>query len=467
MKISIITVFPELHEVFLKTSIIGRAIDKGLLQCNLVRFSDMCAPKERIDEPTVGPGVGMVLKPEVVEKALNTCYEKWGRGYTIFFSPQGVTLTQRILDRVVTRIAGGHAAEQSVNQSCVEERCDTCDHDHIVLVCSRYEGVDERVQAHYADLVLSVGDFVVMGGDLPAQLFLEGLLRLLPGIVGKQESVEHDSFQGAVLDYPSYGLPVAWKGYEIPDILRSGNHAAIEAWRVDQAMKKTVLRRFDWFASSGPTREQVTHAKEKIPNHYVALMHTEVNLKDGRVGTTSIASIDIHDTARACATYAIENFFIATPLVDQQQIVKTFLGFWRSEQGTKYNPSRQHAVSIVRLVDSFADIIAAIEEKEGVRPIIVTTSAKHHAFAQKIDYKSQSIVWAHERPVLFVFGTGQGLSDAILSQADYLLVPVNGLTTYNHLSVRSAVSIILDRWIGLQPDLALLPERKKKTQNLL
>lgn len=455
MKISIITVFPEIHETFIKTSIIGRAVEKGLLAFNIVRFSDMCPPKERIDEPIVGHGVGMVIKPDVVQKAIGVCEEKWGRGFKIFFSPQGIKLDQVVLAEVAKTL--GYAGKSMLNDG--QARIGTSAIPHIILVCPRYEGMDARVEEHYADLLISIGDYVVMGGDLPAQVFLEGFLRLIPGIVGKQESVVGDSFQSPFFDHPAYGLPVTWENKTVPEVLRSGNHAEINRWRKEASVKNTINHRFDWFSSNRPSDDDIKLARQHIPKHYVALMHTDVNLKEGRVGSTSVASLDIHDTARACATYGVKNFFIVCPLLDQQRIVKTFLDFWMSEQGGKYNSNRQEAIRLVRQLESFEQLLAAIEAQEGVRPIIVTTSAKHHDFGIKIDYRSQGEVWRHNRPVLFVFGTGQGLSDAILAQSDYLLVPVEGLVPYNHLSVRSAVSIILDRWLGLHPKLCCCFDR--------
>jgi tRNA (guanine37-N1)-methyltransferase len=431
MKISLITVFPELHKTFLQTSLIARACEKKLIEVNLVRFSDMCAPKERIDEPTVSHGAGMIIKPEITQKAIEQCQEKWGNGFKIFFSPQGQKLTQPLLNKF-------------------SEKFNSQENTHLILVCSRYEGIDARVEEHYADLVLSIGDYVVMGGDLPAQIFLEGLLRLMPGIVGKKESVEKESFQGPVLDYPEYGLPVEWEEKKIPEILRTGNHKEISQWRTTQAYKKTFLSRFDWFVSSNPSTQECALMHTLIPSHYIAIMHTDVKLKVEGVGNTSIASLDIHDAARASITYGIKNLFIVSPLQDQQEILRTFLKFWGSEIGKKYNESRQQAVSCVRPVFSFQEMIETINKQENMKaPIIITTSAQNIKYGKQIDFYSQGEVWQHDRPVLFLFGTGQGLSEKILEKSDYSLLPISGLTEYNHLSVRSAISIVLDRWLGL------------------
>ncbi len=447
MKISIVTVFPEIHETFLKASIIGKAQEKKLLTINTVRLSDFVSPKERIDEPTVGPGSGMILKPDVVQAAIEYCEEQWGAGIKIFFSPQGTLLNQRVLKKLASEITHQKPKISSTTQSHEQHSA------HLILVCPRYEGMDQRVESYYADYVFSIGDYVLMGGDIPAQVLLEGLLRLVPGVVGKWESVEKESFSGPFLDHPEYGLPVEWKGSRVPEIIQSGNHAAIEEWRKDQACKKTVVNRFDWFSSSQPEKHDLERAFESIPKHYVALMHTQIKLKDGTVGTTSVTSIDLHDTARSCSTYGIKNFFMVSPLLDQQKIIGTFLNFWQSPEGKAYNESRYHAVSKVKPAHTFNEVIEYITSLEGVAPIVIGTSAKTHQHAKLIDYHNKKIVWGHKRPVLFIFGTGQGLEDALINTCDYLLTPVTGMTSYNHLSVRSAIAIILDRWLGLHPKL--------------
>lgn len=446
MKISIISVFPEIHESFFKLSIIGRAIEKGFISVKLYRFSDFCVPKERIDEPTAGPGAGMIIKPEVIERAIQACEQDSGTGIKIFFSPQGTLLTQRVFRNMAFELFVAN------KQNTTEQTSVSSSVPHLILVCPRYEGIDARVESVFADYALSIGDYVVMGGDVPAQVFLEGLLRLYPGIIGTWESVEKESFSGPFLDHPEYGLPVEWKGERIPDIVQSGNHAAINEWRRKQACAKTIEKRFDWFVSAQPTASECAMALEHIPPHYIALMHTQVNLKEGKVGTTSITSIDLHDTARSCATYGIKNFFMVNPLKDQQEIIATFLNFWRSDVGKNYNRSRFDAVNKVRPALSLDEVLAAIREQEGGKePLLVATSARHHGHANGIDFYSQGEVWKHGRPVLFIFGTGQGLADEVLEKCDYMLGPVQGLTTYNHLSVRSAMAIILDRWLGLHP----------------
>lgn len=440
MKISIITVFPELYEPFLRTSLIARAQKNNIVEFNVVRFSDMCESAQPIDEPTCGHGAGMIVKPEVVRKAIEHCENKHGKGFKIFFSPQGKTLTQPLL----RQLSGEFICTDLDSSNEVSVGM------HLVLVCSRYEGMDDRVEKYYADLVLSIGDYVVMGGDAPALVFLEGLLRLVPSVVGRKESVEKESFTACFLDHPEYGLPVEWDSEKIPDIVLSGNHGAIDEWRRGQAAKKTVLQRFDWFRKSSPMADDITLAKKYIPNHYVALMHTDVLIRGRGKGNTSVASLDLHDICRSSATYGVKNVFMVTPLKDQLSIIDQFLDFWRSDEGKKYNINRFEAISRLLTMTSLAEAVERIELLEGRKPLIITTSAQEHdTHGRIIDYHSQGHVWAENRPVLFVFGTGQGLCDEIVEQSDFLLKPLVGMTDYRHLSVRAAVAIILDRWLGL------------------
>lgn len=429
MKISILSVFPQLYRPFLETSLVRRAQEQNLVQFDLADFFSFVAPKERIDAPTFGHGAGMLIKPEIVQKAVEAKEQAHGEAYKIFFSPHGKKLDQKLLQKI---------AQQASAKN------------HLMLIPARYEGMDSRVEQEYADEIISVGDFVLMGGDLPAMILLEGLLRLIPGVVGKQESVQYDSFSGPFVDYPEYTQPLVWKDVEVPEIVRSGNHAEIARWRGQQAVMRTVLGHFDWLRSHELTDAQKKLVTAALPAHYVALMHNDVMVTDGdRVGNTSVTSLDIHDIARSARTYGIKNYFIVTELLDQQKIVRKLLDFWQIGSGVEYNASRHEAVKHVVLIDQFDAALAAIEEKEGVKPIVVATSARSIGHPRQITFFDQSIVWEARRPVLLVFGTGKGLSEELLARCDYLLVPVEGLSDYNHLSVRSAVAIVLDRWLGL------------------
>lgn len=429
MKISILSVFPELYNSFLNTSLIKRAQDNGLVKITTDSFFSYVGPKERIDSPTFGHGAGMLIKPKVVEQAIQAHEAANGKAFKIFFSPHGKKLDQDYLQFLA------NCAQKSGN---------------IMLVPARYEGMDARVEEEYADALVSIGDFVLMGGDMPAMILLEGLLRLVPGIVGKQESIEQESFSGPFVDYPEYTEPVAWHEKEVPPVVRSGDHAALKQWRTDQAIKRTLVHHFDWLRTYPLDVNQKKRVKKILPSHYVALCHSDVLIgQEKKIGTTSVTSIDIHDIARSSQTYGIKNFFIVTPLLDQQRIVQTLLDFWHTENGITYNKNRHEALRAVELKDTIEQVISSIENNEGKKPLVVATSARTVVHVKQISFHDQGDLWKQERPILFVFGTGKGFSEEFLARCDYLLLPVGGFSDFNHLSVRSAVAIILDRWMGI------------------
>lgn len=430
MKISILSVFPELYDSFLHTSLLKRAQAGGLMDIKTESFFSYVEPKARIDAPTFGHGSGILIKPMVVQAGIEQFEATRGKALKVFFSPHGKKLDQDYLKQLYSKI---------VSQG------------HLMIVAGRYEGMDARVEQEYADELISIGDYVLMGGDLPAMVFLEALLRLIPGVVGKSDSVEHESFTGPFVDYPEYTEPVVWKEQEVPAIVRSGNHKALADWREDQALKRTLRNHFDWLRSYPLDDRQKERVKESIPHHYVALCHSEVLIGPERtVGTTSVTSIDIHDIARTSQTYGMKQFFIVTPLSDQQRITQTLLDFWQTPVGIEYNYNRHNALSSTNLVDTIDTAIARIKDIEGKDPVIVATTARTVDHARRITFFDQGEVWSLERPVLFVFGTGRGFSQDFLNRCDFILAPVKGLSQFNHLSVRSAVAIILDRWIGLQ-----------------
>ncbi len=428
MNISILTLFPELYQTFWETSLLKRAQQKDLVSFSANSLFDYAKPKQRIDAPTFGHSSGMLIQPEVIQKAVEDIDGKYGKSFKIILSPQGRKLDQRYAKSLWEKIKSS---------------------DHIMLLASRYEGIDARVEQHYADEVVSVGDFITMGGDIPAMLLIECLLRYMPGIVGKQESVDQDSFSGAFVDHPEYTKPVDWKGMVVPEVLRSGNHAAIQKWRQEQAVQRTVKNHFNWLRSSELTHPQVQLSRKYIPSHYAALLHDDMYLKQGQIGTTSVTSIDIHDIARSAMTYGFEGFFITTPLQDQQKIVQKMLSFWnKKEVGGKYNKDRHEALAFVRLQDTLKSVVESIEAKEGKSPIIIGTSASSAHSVPLLTYDQQDVVWKENRPVLFLFGTGYGMSEKLLKQCDYMLHPLHGFSDFNHLSVRSAAAIIFDKWLG-------------------
>ncbi len=427
MHISIATVFPHLYRDFLDTSLIKRSQENGLVKYDVVGFSSFCEPKVRIDSPVVGHGSGMAIRPELIEAVVQAQEEKYGPSYKIFLTPQGVTLNQKIA--------------KQLSQRFQEQK-------HVMFFAGRYEGIDQRAHEEYADIELSIGDYILMGGDLAAMVALEAVMRYIPGVVAKKDSVENDSFSGPFVDFPVYVTPSApWKNRTVPEILISGNHKLIEAFRKEQAVRRSVVEHFQWVRSHCIDKKDKSLVAHTIPAHYFVLMHDQVIVNEGKVGTSSVTSLDIHDIARSCATYGLKHYFLVTPLVDQQKIAKTILHFW-NDAGIAYNHNRAEAVSKVSVVNDLDEVLKQIEVQEGKKPLLIATSAKVGNQTKVITFYDQKIIWSQDRPVLFIFGTAKGLSDELIKRCDYLLIPVEGFSEFNHLSVRSAAAVVLDRWMG-------------------
>lgn len=213
MKINILTLFPEFFDSFKSHSIVKRAVEREQVQINIVNIRDFAEGKHKqCDDIPFGGGAGMVMKPEPILRAL----EKSG-GKVIYTSPQGVPLNQNLV------------------RELVEE-------EEITIIAGHYEGIDERVIEAKVDLEISLGDFVLTGGELPAMVISDAIIRLVPGVI-KKESYENDSFYNGLLDYPHYTRPAEFEGLKVPEVLLSGHHKNIDEWRLKQSLKRTLERR--------------------------------------------------------------------------------------------------------------------------------------------------------------------------------------------------------------------------------
>lgn len=218
MEIYIFTLFPEMFAGPLENSILKKAQDKGLLHFHLINFREYSTSKHKnVDDSPFGGGAGMVLKPEPIYYALEKNYR--GGGKVILMSPQGQPFVQRT------------AVELAHEES-------------LAIVCGHYEGFDERIRK-LADYEISIGDYVLTGGEIPAMAVIDAVSRLLPGVLGEQESPLHDSFYNGVLEYPHYTRPRVFRGMEVPEVLISGNHKQIELWRRKESLRRTKQRRPD------------------------------------------------------------------------------------------------------------------------------------------------------------------------------------------------------------------------------
>jgi tRNA (guanine37-N1)-methyltransferase len=240
MIIDILTIFPGMVAGPITESIIGKAVDRKLIEIRVINLRDYAVDDHRTtDDRPFGGGSGMVMKPEPLAAAIGHVRERDPAARVILLSPQG-----RLFDQ-------GIAFELSRLN-------------HICLVCGRYEGVDERIRKHYVDDEISIGDYVLTGGELPALVMVDAVGRLLPGVLGSNESLTEESFITGLLEYPHYTRPEIFENHRVPDILLSGNHGAIRLWRRQQALIRTWQRRHDLLEKNQLSREDEELLAEAI-----------------------------------------------------------------------------------------------------------------------------------------------------------------------------------------------------------
>lgn len=235
MRFHVLTIFPGMFDGPLSESIIARAIERGLVEINLHDIRDYTTDRHRsVDDYPYGGGYGMVMKPEpIFDAARNVKSENDLPDETpvILLTPQGIPLTQPVVERLATQ-------------------------NDLVIICGRYEGVDERVHERLATCELSIGDYVLSGGELAAMVVIDAVTRLISGAVGSIESTQDDTFSTRLLQFPQYTRPAVYDGCEVPDVLLSGNHGEIERWRRRESLRRTSQRRPDLLQNADLTDEE-------------------------------------------------------------------------------------------------------------------------------------------------------------------------------------------------------------------
>jgi len=231
MRFDILTLFPEMFSSPFQESILAKAIEKGLIEVRTINIRDFVLDKRRIvDDAPYGGGQGMVMKVEPIARAIEQVKSKDPSVRTIYLTPEGKPLNQEMARQLSSRF-------------------------HLILLCGRYEGVDERVRELFIDEEISIGDYVLTGGELAAMVLIDAVSRLLPGVLGSDRSAEEDSFFGSLLEYPQYTRPASFRGYEVPEVLLSGNHGAISLWRRKEALRRTWIRRPDLLSKASLSEE--------------------------------------------------------------------------------------------------------------------------------------------------------------------------------------------------------------------
>jgi tRNA (guanine37-N1)-methyltransferase len=239
MKVDVLTLFPEMFDGVFGTSILGKAQTKGLVSLGALNFRNFATNKHNtVDDAPYGGGGGMVLKPDPIFAAVEDVLEQRGEAAAtmkppriILMCPQGETFTQK-------------KAEELVQE------------DHLIFICGHYEGYDERIREFLVTDELSIGDYVLTGGELPAMVAIDSIVRLIPGVLGNETSAVTDSFSTGLLEYPHYTRPPEFRGMKVPDMLLSGHHLNIEAWRREQSLLRTLERRPDMLETADLTDKE-------------------------------------------------------------------------------------------------------------------------------------------------------------------------------------------------------------------
>ncbi len=244
MRFDILTLFPEQVTPMITTSILGRGITRGHMQIEAHQIRDFTTNKQKqVDDYPYGGGLGMVMQADPLYRCLTHVQQTHGQGVVLYMSPSGETLTQD-LARELSQLP------------------------HLILVCGRYEGVDQRFIDSCVDREISLGDFVMTGGEIAAMAVCDAVGRLIPGVLADESSFEQESHWSGVLEYPQFTRPAVWEGRTVPEVLTSGDHAKILAWQREQALRRTWERRPDMMATAPltPKEKKLVETWNKMPN---------------------------------------------------------------------------------------------------------------------------------------------------------------------------------------------------------
>jgi tRNA (guanine37-N1)-methyltransferase len=420
VKFTVVTILPELIEPSLAAGVVGRAREAGVIEVATVSPRDFTHDRHRtVDDNPYGGGPGMVMKPEPLLAAIAAA----GPGHRVLLSPAGKPLAQARV-RELSQLA------------------------HVVLVCGRYEGVDERAIELGIDEEISLGDYVLSGGELGALVVIDAVARLVPGVLGEPTSADDESHSAGLLEYPQYTRPAELDGKPVPAILLSGNHAAIAAWRRQQAMQRTAARRPELWRRFHPAQADAKLFAPLAARTHVALVHHPVRDRLGDVVTTALTNFDVHDLARSALTYGLAGYHVVTPIASQREKAEHIARAWSADEKGEH---RAHALALVRTAPAVEDVVRAVTELHGAPPRVVATSASTASFPGIPHVGADELVAeasSDPAPVVILFGTGWGLVDEAIPSVSRVLAPIEGASSWNHLSVRSAAAVILDRLFG-------------------
>lgn len=422
MRFNLITLFPDFFDSPLATGLMGKAANKGVVDVSRINPRDFTVDAHRtVDDRPYGGGPGMVMMLDPLVKAIESLPDP---GRLVLMTPKGAPLTQ------------SKAAELAGERT-------------LTVICGRYEGIDARLERLLTPESISVGDFVLNGGETAALCLLEAVSRHLPGFLGTDASMDTESFSGHVLEHPQFTRPEEYRGERVPEVLLSGDHAKIAAWRRTTSLCDTLDHRPDLLAKAHLSVQDMTILRNmKRPRLgrllFPALLHSPVKNKSGQTSTVSLTNLDIHDIGRVSRSYDLGGYFVATPLADQQVLARRLIEHWTEGPGLEAIPERAEALRLVRVAHDLDDVVFQVTARCGVVPKVVCTSAQGEGSHSMEEVRD----WLRRGPIVLVFGTASGLAPEVMKAADALLRPIRPCGGYNHLPVRSAASIVIDRLIG-------------------
>ncbi len=426
MKFDIITIFPGFFDSVFSFGVINRAVCNKTVEINIHNLRDYSPLKHgKTDDTPYGGGSGMLMAPQPIGNAVTRIKEKNLRSAVILTTPKG----EQFSDRKAQEL---------------------CEFEQLIILCGRYEGVDERINDLYVDMKISTGRYVNSGGEYACSLIVDAVSRYLPGVLGNAESLATESLKEGLLEYPQYTKPETYMEKKVPEVLLSGNHGKIKKWRRKKSIRSTFIDSPDLLDDASLSVEENEFLKKlKIENSpefnvYIALVHYPVYNSRFEIVSTAFKSIDLHDISRDATTYGVKKFYLVNPVAEQRELAEKLRNHWTEGAGREFNETKSEAFGIVRIANTIEEVIERIEKIEGKPPKLVATDAR---FADEmIGYRSlKEKIFKSSDPFLILFGTGSGLAREIMEKSDYVLKPLSGYGEFNHLSVRSAAAIILDR----------------------
>ena len=429
MKFDIVTIFPGFFDSVFSFGVISRAVESKAVEINVHDLRTYSADKHgKTDDTPYGGGSGMLMTPEPIGNAIGSIREKGLRSAVILTTPKGEEFDDRKAQEL-------------------------CGFEQLIILCGRYEGVDDRVSELYVDMKISTGKYINSGGEYACSLIVDAVSRYLPGVLGNTESLASESLTNGLLQYPQYTKPRTYKGKKVPELLLSGDHEKIRKWRRQESIKSTFTHNPASLDDAQLSKEEDAFLKElKTGNSpdfrvYIALVHYPAYNSRLEVVSTAFKSIDAHDISRDATTYGVKKFYLINPVEEQRHLAGRLVDHWIEGEGRNFNETKSKAFGIISIMSTIEEAVEQIEEIEGKKPKIVVTDARfsddmtgYRALREKI--------FENTEPFLILFGTGWGLTLETIKAADYVLKPISGYSEFNHLSVRSAAAVVLDRLLS-------------------